>query len=310
VHERVKGIVTADPRPTLAYVVGTTDCGSTLSAFVLGSHPDICALGEPPKRSIRRRGDSFVCSCGQTIGQCAFWQALFARLRGGGLHFSETVWPTDYRYRNDVVNRVLTRYQFSGSRRALQAAAGFLWPLHGRRMRRATRSNSEFVRAALAQTGKRVFLDTSKDLFRFQQFRRVGDWNLKVIRLVRDVRWFVYTRRRRTPPAKAASHWREFQLAADRALQEWPSQRQTILRYEDLCDDPAGSARRIHAFLGLPACDPPGEYDPAAYHIIGDGIGGRFTISTEEKWRTGLTREAQETALRIAGDVNRRFGYA
>lgn len=297
-------------RPTLAYVVGTSDCGSTLLAFILASHPMICSVGEPPKRAIRRRGTSFGCSCGVTVGQCPFWQALFKQLAAEGIPFSDSSWPNDFHYLNDLPNRFLGRYQYSATRRAMQRLAGSLLPPHRRKLELGARASVAFVRTVLAQTQKAVFLDSSKDLFRLEQLLPIDAWDFKVIRMVRDVRWFVYTKRGRLGVEEAARHWRAYQLAADRQLAAVADADQLLVRYEDLCFEPAASARRIHQFLGVKSCDPPVLYDPAAHHILGDGIGDPFTISTAEPWRTEVPAAAQRVATSIAGDVNRRFGYA
>jgi hypothetical protein len=296
-------------RPTLAYVVGTSDCGSTLLAFVLDSHPMICALGEPPKRAIRRRGEGFVCSCGDTIERCDFWQALFGTLAERGFLFSGTVWPNDFHYLNDVANKLLAKYQPSAPRRAVQRALARVLPAHRRKASIASRSSLQFVREALARTGSQVFLETSKDLFRLEQLRQIEDWNLKVIRMVRDVRWFAYTKRQRLDPAAAARQWRAHVLLADDVLKSVPLAQQTLVRYEDLCTHPSDTARALHRFLGVPECEPPVKYDPARHHILGDGISGPFTIATAESWRTGLADHEQSVAIEIAGDLNRRFGY-
>jgi hypothetical protein len=296
-------------RPTLAYVIRTNDSGSTLLAFVLDSHPMICALGEPPKRSIRKRGQSFVCSCGSPIGECDFWRGLFATLNAHGLPFSERDWPNDYRYFNDFINRVLAKHQ-TGALSGLQRAVSAVFPGHGRKMRMASQASAQFVHAALAQTGKQVFLDTSKQLFRFEQLRRIDEWQLKVIRLVRDVRWFAYTKRKHLRPGEAARQWRAAQLARNRYLAGFPPEDLLVVRYEDLCRQTAPAARRIHAFLGVTECDPPTTYDPANHHIIGDGISGPFTVSTAEPWRTALSAADLDLVLQVAGDVNQTFGYA
>lgn len=302
-------MVTTNDRPTLAYVIGTTDCGSTLLAFVLDSHPMICALGEPPKRAIRRRGDSFVCSCGLSVSECGFWQTLFGTMAVKEFRFSDTTWPNDYHYMNDVANKLLTKYQPSALRRAAQRLLASALPAHGRKVSTSSRASLEFVRAALAQTGKQVFLETSKDLFRFQRLRRIEDWDLKVVRMVRDVRWFAHTKRSRLDPAAAAKQWRRNMLLTNRVLESIPADQQALVRYEDLCNQTVETAKRLQRFLGVAECDPPAEYDPARHHILGDGIAGPFTISTAEHWRTGLSNDEQSVVLEIAGDLNRKYGY-
>lgn len=304
-HRQFSGV----KRPTLAYVLGTTDCGSTLLAFMLDIHPSICALGEPPKRAIRRRGVPFRCSCGSTIGGCAFWQSLFGELGTRGFDFSESRWPNDYHYLNDLANRLLMKHQVSVFRRAAQRLLGGVVPGHARVLRRATQATVAFVDAALAQTGKHVFLDTSKSLFRFQQLRRVEEWELKVVRMVRDVRWFAFTKRNRLSAVEAARQWRTYQVGADRVLQDVAPENQIVVRYEDLCHRRRETLHRLHAFLGVSEQLPLSEYNPARHHLLGDGIGGPFTVSTDEPWRRELVPAARSAVMDVAGDVSRRYGY-
>jgi hypothetical protein len=109
---------------------------------------------------------------------------------------------------------------------------------------------------------------------------------------------------------QAAKQWRSYQLTVDGLLSQMPIEDHILVRYEDLCERPGESAKRIHAFLGVAELNPPSEFDPAAHHILGDGIGGPFSISTTERWRTELPSHEASVAMDIAGDVNRRFGYS
>jgi hypothetical protein len=300
----------ATPVP-ISYVLGTNDAGSTLLAFILDSHPDICSVGEPPKRTIQREGKTKACSCGTPFAACPFWRDIARMLEQKGIPFSQTAWPNDYRYSSELAHRLLTRYHPSSSfiRRAAEQIAELALPRHRRRMAAVDRGAVEFARAVLNKTNKRVFVDTGKHLFRFERFRRVPELDLTVIRLVRDVRWFVYTKKTTRSAAAAATQWRVFQVDADRVLSTFPAEKQLVVRYEDICSDPPKAARRLHEFLGVEPAALPAVFDPARHHISGDGIGGPFAIRNEDTWRAGLTEVEQQTALRIAGDVNERFGY-
>ena len=81
------------------------------------------------------------------------------------------------------------------------------------------------------------------------------------------------------------------------------------VRYEDLRDDPAGSARTLYAWLGLDDA----IVDEGFLRRLSGVKYGSFDASTEvatDRWQDELTREDLDAVERVAGDLLRDLGYA
>jgi hypothetical protein len=83
------------------------------------------------------------------------------------------------------------------------------------------------------------------------------------------------------------------------------------VRYEELCKDPETTLRRLTAFLGLASSQLVLDFRSRQQHIIGNGMRLDTTsaIRLDERWKTHLSGEDLETFDRVAGHLNRRYGY-
>lgn len=84
------------------------------------------------------------------------------------------------------------------------------------------------------------------------------------------------------------------------------------VRYEELCGNPEGTLDRIHEFIGAKSGDLIRDFRAAENHVIGNGmrLDATSVVSLDERWRSVLTEEHLRVFNRIAGKVNRRYGYA
>ena len=59
----------------LVYILAASHSGSTLLGMLLAAQPDVCTVGELKLTAL---GDveRYVCSCGQRIRECTFWQEI------------------------------------------------------------------------------------------------------------------------------------------------------------------------------------------------------------------------------------------
>ena len=98
--------------------------------------------------------------------------------------------------------------------------------------------------------------------------------------------------------------WRQHvEMAAD-ALEAIPPERKRVLRYEDLLDDPAETARQMAEFCNL-------TWTPTVEKFLSERPLSRTTVSAPEKdkWRRKHGALIDRLAPRIV-PVMRRFGYA
>jgi Sulfotransferase domain len=298
----------------VVYLAGTSYCGSTLLAFLLNAHPQVVSLGEA---SLHRRGQqqhplTYRCSCGAFLVHCAFWSAVFRRVQERGLHFSAHNWTNDYKYHNALLQKLFTIYAARPWLSAFQHLTLRRLPFHKNRVAYANKVNLAFIQAALQLTGTEVFFDTSKALLRLAYLQQLPELDLKVVRVVRDVRAFAHSYKRRgVAVAQAARQWRNYQVAAEALLQPLPSDRVLLLRYEDFCQAPRQWLRQLHTFCGVPPRDPPETLRPSEHHIIGNHmrLQTMTAITANDSWREHLTGAETTRILHLAGDINAHLGY-
>ena len=296
------------------YLAGTSYCGSTLLAFLLNSHPQVVSVGEASlnRRVQKKQKINYVCSCGSLLVNCTFWTEIFRLVEERGLQFGAYNWTNDYKYKNALLHKFFSTYPSQRLLRALQKIALCRLPFHKNRVAYANKVNIAFIQSALQLTGTEVFFDTSKALMRLSYLHAMPALDLKVVRVVRDVRAFANSYKSRgVAVEQAARHWRNYQLSADDFLQTLPSDRVMVMRYEDFCHAPLHWLRRLHTFFGVQPLEPPETITSGEHHIIGNHMRLQkiTAITTNDSWREKLTAAETTRILRIAGVINERLGY-
>jgi hypothetical protein len=297
------------------YVAGSGHTGSTLVALLLDAHPRIVSVGEAaitPRIRSRGRAAHQPCSCGATLGTCTFWQRIFASVNAQGYDFGPNRWTNDYRIENALTHRLLTRDSAHRSVRLLQRWCGRYLPIHAGRMRRADAVNVAFIRAALDASASDVFCDTTKNVLRLSRLRDLPQLDVKVIRLVRDVRGYVASAKRRGQSvADAARTWRADQELISEAVRTLPDDRVFVLKYEELCTQTAAVLGRLYRFCEVDDMEPITSVDPVEHHVLGNGmrLRGRVEVRLNDTWRTTLSASEQREALGIGEVINRALGF-
>jgi hypothetical protein len=196
--------------------------------------------------------------------------------------------------------------------RIFQKVASHIMPFHKSRVKYTHSVNTAFMRSAIKLAHATVFFDTSKALMRLSYLLEIPEVDLKVVRVIRDVRAFANSYKSRGVPVEhAATHWRNYQLSADYLLRTVPSSRILVMRYEDFCHAPLEWLKSLHTFLGVQPCDPPETINPGEHHIIGNHMRLQkiTAITANQSWQKKLTSTEITQILQIAGEVNERFGY-
>jgi hypothetical protein len=282
-------------------------------ALLMDSHPQVVSVGETAFKPRNRRRGSFglPCSCGQAYSECSFWSEVFARVQAQGIDFGPRRWTNDYRYQNRWLHRALTQYSGYGQVRWVQRNLSWL-PIHAQRLQRVDRVNVAFIRAALDVSGKQVFFDTSKRPVRLERLARIPEIDLRLIILVRDVRGFASSAKRRGHDIEAeARAWTCEHEVTREISQSLPREHTTIVRYEDICADPAGQLMALHRFLDVDPVPPPEVVLPREHHVLGNRIRLQesLRVRASKSWEGQLTPAEVEKVVAIAGDLNARLGY-
>jgi hypothetical protein len=303
-------------RIPVVYVAGSGHTGSTLLALLLDSHPEICCVGETSiKPPIVKRGGGATqsCSCGVPVAQCPFWTRIFEHVRQRGYELGATYWSNDYRLRNRRAQKVMKRACASAAGRPLVRWAADNIPLYSNTVREADAVNVALMEAALAVSGARVFADTTKGLTRLVHLQRISQLDIKLVRLVRDVRGYAASAKRRgLHVADAARTWLRDQTSIAEVSDILGPGRVHQVRYEDMCGEPDATLRALWSFCGVADMTPPVVIDATEHHVLGNSmrLGGQIRVRLDQSWRERLDAGETRDILAIAGTVNRALGYA
>lgn len=321
-------------RTRLVYLLAASHSGSTLLAFLLGSHPEICSVGELKLTSL---GDveRYRCSCGEPILSCPFWTAVGSRLarEGHTLDFHST--PTDFGFRADAWARRLLRPLHRGPLlegvRDLALGLDPFWRTH---LSRAQSANAALAASVCSLAGKPVIVDSSKVGVRLKFLLRNPALDVKVVRLVRDGRGVALTymdparfadareagrrdggsggdrRSQRLSMAAAAREWRRSTEEGEAILKRLPARSWTELRYEQLCEDPRRALQPVLECVGVDPASPL-RLKGQPHHVVGNGMRFDSTreIRLDERWKAALGQDDLAVFDSVAGDLNRRLGY-
>jgi hypothetical protein len=294
------------------YILGAGHSGSTLLATLLGRHPAICTVGEVKAPAI---GDAsrYRCSCGQDILSCEFWQAVRADVHRRGTELRIGDGSTDIRRARDPYVRYLLKPLHRGtaleSLRDLALSLSPAWRRHRDRVQMLTEA---LARAACEVSGKQVFVDSSKTGLQLKYLRRNPSVDVKVLRLIRDGRGVAnsYRKAEGLPIGRGAWIWRRSNEESEAIVPGLPPDRWLDLRYEDLCREPEVQASRIFSFLGVEPVMLQ-ETSSEVQHVLGNDnmrLQPR-EIRLDERWRRDMTPADLSEFERIAGGLNRRFGF-
>lgn len=226
---------------------------------------------------------------------------------------SDVGWEEDYGpralrhwllHKGSRVVRSLT-YMAEPHRRRLS----FVWPLHRRWV-----SNRLFVADVVRKaTQTRCVVDSSKDYLGIREIYDHGSGVVRIIALTRDVRATAWSEFKSGATIESAARaWAKVNARIFRALDGVPTDHWIHIRYEDLCCDVAGTARRICGFLGY-------DYDPAMTgetqtdrHTIG-GNRMRFkavgALEEDLSWQGNLSARDLTQIERLVGATARKLGH-
>jgi len=319
------------------YILGASHSGSTLLAMLLNAHPHIASIGET---SPDKMGDvdTYRCSCGKIIKDCVFWRNITRRMQNKYSDFHLDNFGTKFEYTSSrVVNRFL-HFEHRGVALELLRDAALRLSSGWRKARREVELCCyDLASAVLAESGARIFVDSSKLAHRLKFLLCIPEFNIKVIHLIRDGRGVALTYMKQDefadakepflrrggrgmaaeattdslPMAKAAHEWRRCLCSAEHVLAGLEKSRWIQVRYEDLCKDTENTLGMLLKFLGLVPDRHVRDFRSIEQHIVGNGmrLDATSEIRLDERWRENLTEQDLRMFDNVAGEMNRRYGY-
>ena len=320
----------------LIYILAASHSGSTLLSMLLGSHPDICTVGEI-KLGALGNVDEYLCSCRVPIRVCPFWVTVGREMERRGHPFNIAEPGTDIMSIESRYVRFLLRPLYRGScLERVRDAALFLSPTWRTGLTRVQARNLAFIETLRKVTGRQVVVDSSKIGIRLKYLLRIRGLDVRVVRLIRDGRAVSLTymapamfadaedprlrgggsggsrEGERLPIREAAREWQRSNEEAEAILRLLPPDRWIEIRYEDLCCQPDAVLGRIFRFTGVRTDTKIQNFRDREQHVIGNGmrLDTIGEIRLDERWRHTLTSGDLDVFKEVAGPMNRKLGYA
>lgn len=305
----------------VVYIMGHGYSGSTLLTFLLSTHPQIASIGElgiAPRSKEDLVPEEYLCSCRAPVRDCGFWQRVSQEMAERGHTFD--IWEADLEFRardggvaGGLTDVLLRAVQRGPVLEKVRDAGLHLIPGARRERDRVLSRIESLVDVVSRIKGCEVFLDSSKRPERATLMQRSGNFDMRVIHLVRDGRAVSWSTMKhlKVGPHDAARSWLADNQGSEHARRYFPPDRWMTLRYEDLCADPNGTLARIHAFAGLPSRNGFHNFRAIDHHIIGNQmrLSSTSEIRLDESWKQALTPEQMTAIDRLVAPLNRRYGY-
>lgn len=312
------GDSTTGDRIRYVCIPGSPFTGSTLLGSLLNEHPACASIGAAVGLTWRADLATYRCSCGDLYRECEFWNDIAARTTALGRPvnvFGTDFWNTHLRLAsNRTLNGILVRSLGSDFVNDLRDVVVKALPGARNAMLDMGWNSWALARAVLDRTGKRVFVDTSRDHQRPKYLGMHPALDLKVIHLVRDPRGNSASIMKHTgaDAATAARQWTHYNEEADRIKRYVPPGSWLSLRYESLCADPDAVMDQISDFMGVERARIQLGTGDQKRHIIGNKmrLQGLSEIREDRSWQTRLSEGDLAVIARTAGTTSRRLGYA
>ena len=305
--------------------------------MLLGSHPELVTTGELKLGSLTD-AERYLCSCRQPLRSCQFWQGVTSGMRTRGFEFEPTHAGTDFLTDASSFEARLLRPLHRGP--ALEAARDALLavaPGARARLRRLQARNAALVASVLETSGAKIVVDSSKTGVRLKYLLKNPALDVQIVRVLRDGRGVALTYmdpgrfadakdpalrgggtgrsnegRFVMSMAEAARLWRRSNEEADAVLATLPASRYVKIRYEDLCLHTGQTLERIFDLLGVDASRRPENFRAVEQHVVGNGmrLDTEGEVKLDDRWRTALGPAELEEFERVAGALNRSYGYS
>ena len=169
-------------------------------------------------------------------------------------------------------------------------------------------------------SGARIVVDSSKLALHLKFLLKSDRLKIKVLNLVRDGRAVVTSMlghdfkrgSRAETVAAAAMEWRRTNEASESVINTMPASHTLNIQYEELCRKPEDTLRGICKFLGMDTKQIVLDFRAKTLHVLGNDmrLKSGSDIRLDERWRKTLTPEDLAVFEEVAGEMNRKYGYA
>ena len=317
----------------LVYITGSGHSGSTLLDLLLNGHNQITGLGEVHRFSLSFSHDiePLNCSCGYRITSCPFWKRVIRNIIDeqlvSGNNMNNFITTTARLDPDNVDSKYLSAdskkplYVFSINRLAMLIGSKRFWRLLSIISKDVSRNikaltNSMVIFEIVRKINNTpIIIDSTKNPTRLKGFQLMNNDSLFIIHLIRDGRAVCYSRMKRENISmeESAKIWVSEQLKIDIILSRVKESNLIKVSYEELCNNTTNVLKEICSFLGINFQSSMLNFRDNESHSLGGNpmrfVQNDHNIILREGWKGELTTDDKYVFSKIAGRINKKYGY-
>ncbi|MDN2662789.1 sulfotransferase [Psychromonas sp. 14N.309.X.WAT.B.A12] len=318
----------------LVYLAAASHSGSTMTAMLLGAHPDLCSVGELKAVNLGDK-NSYLCSCKTLVGECGFWQGVTQKMADKGHDFCISEAGTDIRTgATPYVLRLLKPLVRSPLMELVRDTLLCCSPVWRKSLPLLQKRNADYARSISEQAGVDIVVDSSKIGIRLKYLLKNPDLDVKVIWVVRDGRGVSLAYKNPSEFADAknpklrgggagktqeqgrgievgAHEWVRCNQEAEAVLATMPKNNWIRVHYEDICNNTEQTLDTLFEFIGVDPAKKRLDFKTVEHHVVGNGmrLDDSEVIQLDDRWKTLLSEGELQTYYQVTGDYHRHLGY-
>ncbi|MCP4322561.1 MAG: sulfotransferase [Psychromonas sp.] len=317
----------------LVYLAAASHSGSTMTAMLLGAHPELCSVGELKAANLGHKG-SYLCSCKSLVSKCKFWQGVSKKMAQRGQVFCISDAGTDIRIgASPYVLRLLKPLVRNSMMELVRDLLLSLSPVWRKQLPILQKRNADYVRSIAEQAGVETVVDSSKIGIRLKYLLKNPELDIKVIWVVRDGRGVSQAYKNPSEFADAknpklrgggagktqeqgrgievgAHEWVRCNQETEAVLATMPKENWMQVHYEDICNSTDKTLDNIFEFIGVDPRKKRLDFKTVEHHVVGNGmrLDDSEVIKLDDRWKDELTADELMIYKRVVGAYHHKLG--
>ncbi|ABM02296.1 hypothetical protein Ping_0437 [Psychromonas ingrahamii 37] len=320
----------------LIYLAAASHSGSTMTAMLLGAHPDLCSVGELKAVHLGDKA-SYLCSCKTLVSECAFWQGVSEKMAQRGQDFCISAAGMDIRSgATPYILKLLKPLVRTPFMELIRDCLLSLSPIWRKQLPILQKRNADYISAIAEKAGVEIVVDSSKVGIRLKYLLKNKDLDIKVIWLVRDGRGVSLAYKNPSEYADAkdarlrgggsdvgitqeqgraikegAHEWVRCNQETEAVLATMPKEKWMQVHYEDICNNTEQTLDSIFEFIGVDSTKKRLDFKTVDHHVVGNGmrLDDAEVIELDDRWKEQLSKTELKCFYDVVGEYHNSLGY-
>lgn len=324
----------SNKKKQLIYLAAASHSGSTMTAMLLGAHPDLCSVGELKAVHLGNK-EHYLCSCKTLVSECAFWRGVSDKMAQRGQDFSISTAGMDIRTEaTPYMLKLLKPLVRTPFLELIRDCLLSLSPTWRKQLPILQKRNADYVCAIAEQAGVEAVVDSSKVGIRLKYLLKNKDLNIKVIWVVRDGRGVSLAYKNPSEYADAknpklrgggtgetqergrsievgAHEWVRCNQETEAVLATMAKEKWTQVHYEDICNNTNQTLDSLFEFIGVDPTKKRLDFKTVEHHVVGNGmrLDDSEVIKLDDRWKEQLNEADLKHFYGVAGEYHNSLGY-